>query len=112
MIIGVAGLGFVLIRNYNQRKQEFSLMLAVGFSTDNIKGMIFSEQILLLAAGVSSGVISALFASLPSISQNADIPWLLMLAMIVAIFLAGISALYLALRPITQHSLIGSLKRD
>jgi putative ABC transport system permease protein len=112
MIIGVAGLGFVLIRNYNQRKQEFSLMLAVGFSVNNIKSMIFSEQLLLLTAGVSTGVISALIASLPSISQNADIPWLLMLAMIAAIFLAGISALYLALRPITRQSLIGSLRRE
>jgi hypothetical protein len=74
--------------------------------------MIFSEQLLLLTAGVSTGVISALFASWPSISQNADIPWLLMLAMITAIFLAGISALYLALRPITRQSLIGSLKKE
>lgn len=112
MIIGVAGLGFVLLRNYNQRKQEFSLMLAVGFSVDKIKSMIFSEQLLILTAGVSTGVISALFASLPSISQYEDIPWLLMLAMIAAIFLAGISALFFALRPITQHSLIGSLKRE
>jgi ABC-type antimicrobial peptide transport system permease subunit len=112
MIIGVAGLGFVLLRNYNQRKQEFSLMLAVGFSVDKIKSMIFSEQLLILTAGVSTGVISALFASLPSISQYEDIPWLLMLAMIAAIFLAGITAIYFALRPITRKTLIGSLKRD
>jgi ABC-type antimicrobial peptide transport system permease subunit len=112
MIIGVAGLGFVLLRNYNQRKQEFSLMLAVGFSVDNIKSMIFSEQLLILTAGVSTGVISALFASLPSISQYKDIPWLLMVVMIGAIFLAGLSALYLSLRPITRNSLIGSLKRE
>jgi len=31
MIIGVAGLGFVLLRNYNTRKQEFAMMLAAGF---------------------------------------------------------------------------------
>ncbi|HSN50207.1 MAG TPA: ABC transporter permease, partial [Bacteroidales bacterium] len=112
MIIGVAGLGFVLLRNYNQRKQEFSLMLAVGFSVDRIKRMIFSEQLLILSAGVSTGIISALVASLPSISQSEDIPWLLMLAMVAAIFIAGISALYFALRPVTQNSLIGSLKRE
>jgi len=112
MIIGVAGLGFVLLRNYSQRKQEFSLMLAVGFSLEKIKGMIFSEQLLILFAGVSTGIISALAASLPSIKHYSDIPWLLMLAMIAAILLAGISALYFALRPITQNSLIGSLKRE
>jgi hypothetical protein len=112
MIIGVAGLGFVLLRNYSQRKQEFSLMLAVGFSLEKIKRMIFSEQILILIAGVSTGIISALVASLPSITHYSDIPWLLMLAMIAAISIAGISALYFALRPITQNELVGSLKRE
>jgi ABC-type antimicrobial peptide transport system permease subunit len=112
MIIGVAGLGFVLLRNYNQRQQEFSLMLAVGFSLGKIKRMIFSEQLLILSAGVSSGIISALVASMASISQYEDIPWLLMLAMIASIILAGISALYFALRPITQNALIGSLKKE
>lgn len=112
MIIGVAGLGFVLLRNYNQRKLEFSLMLAVGFSLEKIKRMIFSEQLLILTAGISTGIISACVASLPSISQYEDIPWLLMLAMIAAIFLAGISALYFALRQITQNSLIVSLKKE
>lgn len=112
MIIGVAGLGFVLLRNYNRRKQEFALMLAVGFSPDKIKGMIFSEQLLILIAGVSTGIISALVASLPSIRHYSDIPWLLMLTMIAAILLAGVSALYFALRPITQSSLTGSLKKE
>ena len=112
MIIGVAGLGFMLLNNYNQRKKEFSLMLAVGYSLEKIKKMIFSEQLLILFAGVSTGIISALVASLPAITHYSDIPWLLMLTMIAAILLAGISALYFALRPITQNTLIGSLKRE
>ncbi len=112
MIIGIAGLGFVLLKNYNQRKQEFSLMLAVGFSVNMIKRMIFSEQLMILIAGISTGFISALVGSLPSIKQYQDIPWLLMLGMIAAIMFAGILALYLALRPITRISLIGSLKKE
>jgi hypothetical protein len=68
--------------------------------------------LLILSAGVSSGIISALVASLPSITHYSDIPWLLMLAMIAAILLAGVSALYIALRPITQNELIGSLKKE
>lgn len=112
MIIGIAGLGFVLLRNYNHRKQEFSLMLAVGFSADKIKSIIFSEQLLIMLAGISTGVISALVATLPSISNYSDIPWLLMIEMIAAMMGAGILALYLAIRPITNNSLIGSLKKE
>ena len=112
MIIGIAGLGFVLLRNNNQRKQEFSLMLAVGFSVDKIKRMIFSEQLMILSAGVCTGIISALVASMTSLKNFEDIPWLLMLAMIVAMLMAGISALYIALRPITRKELIGSLKKE
>lgn len=112
MIIGIAGLGFVLLRNYNQRRQEFSLMLAIGFSLDRIRNMIFSEQLLIMMAGISTGIISAMVATLPSISTLADIPWLLLFMMITAIFLAGISALFFALKPITKNSLISSLKKE
>jgi putative ABC transport system permease protein len=112
MIIGVAGLGFVLLRNYNQRKQEFSLMLAVGFSLEKIKRMIFSEQLLIMLAGISTGLVSGLTATIPSIRNYSDIPFLLMIGMIAAMLAAGISALYLALRPITNKSLIQGLRKE
>ena len=63
MISGIAGLGFVLLRNYNQRKQEFALMLATGFHIKKIRQNDSSEQVLILFAGVSSGIISALVAT-------------------------------------------------
>jgi len=51
MIIGIIGLGFILLRNFNQRKKEFALMLAVGFQAAKIRRMIISEQLLILFAG-------------------------------------------------------------
>jgi putative ABC transport system permease protein len=112
MIIGIAGLGFVLLRNYNQRKQEFSLMLAVGFSLDKIRKMIFSEQLLILFGGVSTGIISALVASLPSIKNYTDIPWFLMGLMILVIISAGLAALLISIRSVTKDSLITGLKKE
>jgi len=112
MIIGIAGLGFVLLRNYNQRKLEFSLMLAVGFSLETIKKMIFSEQLMIMLAGISTGLVSGMIATMPSMRNYSDIPFLLMIGMIAAMLAAGISALYLALRPITSNSLIAGLRKE
>ena len=112
MIIGIAGLGFVLLRNYNQRKPEFALMMAAGFHVKKIRRMILSEQISILIAGVSTGIISALVATFPSLTNNADIPWLFMFVMILAILVTGLLTLYLSVKSVTKKSLITSLKKN
>jgi len=112
MIIGIAGLGFVLLRNYNQRKLEFSLMLAVGFSLETIKKMIFSEQLMIMLAGISTGLVSGMIATMPSMRNYSDIPFLLMIGMIASMLVAGVAALNLALRPITNSSLIAGLRKE
>ena len=43
MILGVAGLGLILIRNFNQRRRDFGLMLAQGFSVRSIRKDYFQR---------------------------------------------------------------------
>jgi ABC-type antimicrobial peptide transport system permease subunit len=112
MVIGIAGLGFVLIRNYNQRKNEFALLLATGFHIKQIRQMILSDQVLILFAGVSTGIISALAATSVSIQNSPGIPWLFLIIMILAILATGIVALLLSVRSVTRSSLISSLKNE
>ena len=112
MIIGIAGLGFIILRNYNQRKKEFALMLAVGFTKRKIQMMILSEQILILLAGVSTGVIAALVSTLPSIMNSPDIPWIYLCMMIFAIVATGLVVILLTIRSIMRDSLIASLKKE
>lgn len=112
MITGIAGLGFVLLRNYNQRKREFALLLATGFQVRKIRRLMFSEQMLILIAGVSSGVVSALIATLPSIKNNSSIPWLFIIIMILAILITGLITLFISLRSVTGNSLVASLKKE
>jgi putative ABC transport system permease protein len=112
MITGIAGLGFVLLRNYNHRKREFALMLATGFQIRKIRKMILSEQVLILFAGVTSGVISALVATLPSVSNATDIPWMFLIIMILAIIVTGLAALTLSVRTITNDSLTANLRKE
>jgi len=112
MITGIAGLGFVLLRNYNQRKREFGLMLAAGFTFRKIRGIIMKEQIIILVAGIASGVISAVIATLPSLRANQDIPWLYLIAMIVSITITGLAAILLSVRSVSGESLIMALKKE
>jgi hypothetical protein len=112
MITGVAGLGFVLLRNYNYRKREFALMLATGFTLKKIRRMILSEQIIVLFAGVSSGVISALISTFPSIRSNPDISWIFLILMVFSIIITGITVLFIALSSVTEDSLTSNLKKE
>ena len=112
MVIGIAGLGFVLIRNYNQRKSDFALMLATGFHLSKIRKMIISEQIQILSAGICSGVISAIVATLPSLRNNHNLPWQFLILMILAIAVTGLFALFVSVRSITKKSLVDNLKKE
>lgn len=112
MITGIAGLGFVLLRNFNRRKREFALMLATGFTPSKVKKMVFSEQVLIIFAGIVSGVIPAIFATLPSLRTHHEIPWLYLAVVILVIFLTGVMAVFLATVSIKKDSLISELRKD
>ena len=112
MIIGIIGLGFISLRNFNQRKKEFALMLAVGFQAAKIRRMILSEQLLILFAGVSTGILSAIVATSDSIMNHGQIPWLFMLLMILALMITGSVVLAVSVQSVTNKSLIGSLKKE
>jgi len=112
MITGVAGLGFVLLRNYNRRKREFALMLATGFTLRKIRNAILYEQVLILSAGVISGALSAIVATLPSLMGGQEIPWIYLISMIMVVMLTGFLAIYLSVKQVSGTELISSLKKE
>ncbi len=87
-------------------------MLAIGFQAAKIRRMIFSEQLLILFAGVSSGIISAAVATSGSIANHAKIPWSFMSLMVAALFVTGALVMAVSVRSVTRKSLIGSLKKE
>jgi putative ABC transport system permease protein len=112
MIVGIAGLGFVLLRNFNYRRKEFALMMSAGFSTRKIRNMIFNDHLLIMAAGIFSGFIPAMVATFPSLKSSPDVPWLYLVSMIIAIMAAGSAAMFISLRTVTTESLIASLRKE
>jgi putative ABC transport system permease protein len=112
MILGVAGLGFILIRNFNQRKRDFGLMMATGFSERKIRRIVFAEHARILLAGILTGLISALIATRPSIVNSADIPWKIICVMICLVLLTGLTAIALSVKSIRKDSLISKIRKE
>lgn len=112
MLLGVIGLAFILLRNFNLRKKEFFFLLSTGFTPKRIRRTLFREHFMILSAGILSGSVPAILATIPSLTSSADIPWLLLIAMIIAIFSAGSLALFLSARSLVRENLVAGLKRD
>jgi putative ABC transport system permease protein len=112
MILGVVGLGFILLRNYNHRKREFALMMATGYNIASLRKMIKREQIQILSAGIFTGVVSALFATLPSLKSGSEIPWIFLIIMILSVFLIGMLTLSLSIRSVRHDSLLTGLRKE
>ena len=112
MVLGIAGLGFIMLRNYSRRRQEFALLMAAGFTPGGIRSMIIRDQLRILVAGIITGAVPALIATLPSLRSGTDIPWMLFVFMMISIFTVGLISLLVAVRRIEARSLITSLRKE
>ncbi|MEE4215676.1 MAG: FtsX-like permease family protein [Bacteroidales bacterium] len=112
LLMGVLGMGFVLLKNLDQRKQEYALMLATGFSQGHIRKMILREHLLILAAGIIAGTLSAIAATLPSLRSGAQIPLALLIGIIVMLALTGSASIYFTVRKIVNMSLTENLRKE
>jgi ABC-type antimicrobial peptide transport system permease subunit len=112
MILGVAGLGFVLLRNLRQRRKEFALMIATGHSIGRLRRMILKEQIQILVIGLFTGAVSAITATIPSLKNGSEIPWAFLLIMFTSVFLTGFIALKSSVKMISGDVLIASLRKE
>jgi len=110
--MGVAGLGFVLLLNYNQRKRDFAFMLASGFNISSIRKLISREQVRILISGIVAGVPAAFIATMPSLGSASGVPWKVLIINVILIFITGLSSLTIAVRSINQESLIKNLRRE
>ena len=112
MILGVVGIGFILIRNFNQRRRDFGLMMAAGFSVNSIRRIVFWEHARILLAGVFTGLVSALFATRPSIMNDSDIPWKTIVVMISLVLITGLSTLAISVKAINKDTLITRIRKE
>ncbi len=112
LILGVAGLGFILIRNFNQRKRDFGLMMAAGFSLRTIRRIVLGEHAMILMSGTAAGLVSALIATRPSMMNGNAIPWRTIVIMMILIITTGITSLVFSVRAIKKDDIIAGIRRE
>jgi hypothetical protein len=70
------------------------------------------EQVEIITAGILTGIVSALIATLPSLTSGSNVPWIFLLVMIMLVFITGLIALAASVRVIRNDSLISSLRME
>jgi len=113
LILGGIGLGLVLLRNVMERRSEFALMRALGFTPATLRQLIFREHWTILALGLFGGVIAALVAVWPALQHaGTQIPYSSLLLTLVAIGINGILWIWLAARSALRGELLGPLRNE
>jgi ABC-type lipoprotein release transport system permease subunit len=70
LLIGTIGLAIVIQRTLLERKQEFSILTALGFSRTKIQNLVVAEFSILLIAGMLIGFATAIISVLPLLSAQ------------------------------------------
>ena len=112
MIMGVLGMGFVVLRNFEYRRKEYALQLVSGFAPKSIRKSIFWEHLMIFLAGVIIGCIPAPIATLPSLMSDAQVPIGQMFGIIVIVLLVGFLTIRILVNKLTNSTLITSLRKN
>jgi len=90
LLLGTFGLVVVLSRSIQERRQEIGLLKAVGFGRAGIRRLVTREYMILLLAGIATGFVTAIVATLPSIvSVHTGTSFTTILAWLVILLVNG-----------------------
>jgi len=112
MILGVAGLGFILLRNFNSRKREFALMIASGYTVTRIRRLLLKDHFLILIWGLLTGSFSAICSTWPSMASGADLNWGLFITMLLLILITGYIVLSASVSQVNRKDIIIYLRGE
>lgn len=111
VLLGVAGLGVVTIRNAMERRGELGIMLALGFQKPRLFQWILMEHIALLVIGSLLGLLAAAMAIAPGLILKAAGASMAYVSMVVvAIFLTGVLWTALAARAALKGKIMEALR--
>ncbi len=113
LLLGTLGLGAVLARNVLERRREIGLLRAVGFSSANIRNMVLSEGMALVAGGLLLGAGCALVAITPALRDRAQaLPWTSLSLLLFGVLLTGVMASLAAIRITARFPVVAAIKGE
>ncbi len=113
VVLGVAGLAVILARHVVERRGALALLRAVGFGRTRVVGLLVSEPMWLLAAGLLGGGVAAAIAVLPSLGHAAGVSALgACLAWAAVVAACGLAATWVAARRVTRGQPFDALRDE
>ena len=113
LLLGVAGLAAVLLRNAIERRRELALLRATGFSKTDIGWMVLSENLFLLLTGAAFGAVSALMAVTPALqSRSSEFGFGSTIVILLGVIVVGTAASLAATRFALQSPLLEALRSE
>jgi len=113
LVLGTIGLVAVILRSAFERRAEFALMLATGFTRADLTRLLVVENVGLLVAGMAAGTLTALIAVAPHLaSAQAHVNWNALVAVLAAILVVGLAACAAGARSAVRGRLIDALRTE
>jgi len=113
LLLGTVGMVAVLLRSALERRGEFALMLATGFTRGDLERLLVREHGGLLLAGMAWGALSALVAVAPQLSSaQSQVNWTPLVFVLISIPTVGLLACDVAARSTVRGSLIEALREE
>lgn len=113
LLLGTLGLGAVLARNVLERRKEIGLVRAIGFTPANVRAMVLSEGMMLVAGGLLIGAGCALVAIMPVVlNRGQALPWASLIGLIASVMATGMLASLAALRLTSRIPVTAAIKGE
>lgn len=113
LVLGTLGLGTVLLRNVLERRRELALLQATGYRRSHLVLMVIAESVFLLACGLAIGIACAAVAIAPAyLERDQAFPVVGTLALLAAVFAAGMLSTIMATRVVARSELLTALKNE
>lgn len=113
LLLGSAGLAIVVARNLLERRKEFSILEAIGYSLGDLRKLAIGEHRWLLIWGLLSGALSALIAVWPAIKTRQEgFPLQALGLLLLALAILSWFWIFLATRLSLKESTLPALREE
>ncbi|MEZ5355530.1 MAG: ABC transporter permease [Bryobacteraceae bacterium] len=111
LLLGTIGLAAILFRNVYERRREFGLLAAVGYSRADLSRLVLTENLALLAVSLAIGAGTAALAIAPVLaSRGVRFSAVSMGCLLLAVLATGLIATAVATRLALRLPLVESLR--
>ncbi len=113
IFLGTLGLAVIVSRNVLERKGQLGVMQAMGFTRNELAGMVLSEHWFLHVSGVVIGFVAALVAVWPILEKGlSSLPWVLLAGINGAVLLGGLVFCRVAARVVLRGDLMEAIREE